>query len=331
MQARRPGLAADQPAIAEGRVVKHFAISGACGAIPARGPLTGLEDDEDGMSEQSFKRFRRRRAPAAAAPSADGGTVAAEPQQRTAPAAPPQPQLPARLPEPWDRIRQVPFDTGAELAARLPLVSRFRTSPAAKSFDLLRTRLLHSLKARGWNRVAVTAPAAGCGTTFSAVNLALSLARVPGSRTILMDLNFRRPGMARALGIETQGDLSAFLSGSTRIEDQFVRPLPSLAVGLNRSADQDAAELLHSGSCAEALDAMMLRSGADTALFDLPPVLEHDDTAAFLPQVDAVLLISDGTSTTAAQLAACEKMLAGHTELLGVVLNRARDTDSPLN
>ncbi|UWQ60522.1 CpsD/CapB family tyrosine-protein kinase [Leisingera caerulea] len=331
MQARRTGPAVDRPAVAEGRIVKHFAISGACGATPAHGPLTGLEVDEDGMSEHGYKRFRRRRATAAATPPAAGGTGTEAAPQMAAPGAPPQAQLPARLPEPWDRIRQVPFDPVAQRAARLPLVSRFRVSPAAKSFDLLRTRLLHTLKARGWKRVAVTAPAAGCGTTFSAVNLALSLARVPDSRTVLMDLNFRRPGMARALGMEAQGDLGAFLSGSARMEDHLLRPLPQLAVGLNQSADQDAAELLHSSSCAEALDGLMLRSGADTALFDLPPVLEHDDTAAFLPQVDAVLLISDGTSTTAAQLAACEKMLAGHTKLLGVVLNRARSTDSPLN
>ena len=66
---------------------------------------------------------------------------------------------------------------------------------------------------------------------------------------------------------------------------------------------------------------------ADVALFDLPPVLHNDDVAAFLPQVDGVLLVSDGSQTTARHLKACEKMLAGHTQLLGVVLNRARSED----
>ncbi|KIC37030.1 CpsD/CapB family tyrosine-protein kinase [Leisingera sp. ANG-M7] len=286
------------------------------------------KDDEDGMSEQGFKRFRRRRAPAEAAPAASDA-----PRQRPldAPASSASAQLPATLPEPWERIRQVPFQDAAEQRVRLPLVSRFRSTPAAKSFDLLRTRLSHTLRARGWKRVAVTSPASGCGSTFSAVNLALSLARVPGSRTVLMDLNFRQPGIARAMGIQATADMGAYLSGAVQMEDQLLRPLPSLAVGLNSAKDQDAAEILHSRSCGAAVDDLMLRSGTDTALFDLPPVLEHDDAAAFLPQVDGVLLISDGASTTAAQLAACEKMLAGHTELLGVVLNRARKSESPLN
>ncbi|OBY26197.1 exopolysaccharide biosynthesis protein [Leisingera sp. JC1] len=293
-----------------------------------RGTRILEKDDEDGMSEQGFKRFRRRRAPAEVKPAASD-----EPRQRPldAPASSGSAQLPATLPEPWDRIQQVPFQDAAEPRLRLPLVSRFRSTPAAKSFDLLRTRLSHTLRARGWKRVAVTAPVSGCGSTFSAVNLALSLARVPGSRTVLMDLNFRQPGIARAMGIQATADMGAYLSGAVQMEDQLLRPLPSLAVGLNSATDQDAAEILHSQSCGAAVDDLMLRSGADTALFDLPPVLEHDDTAAFLPQVDGVLLISDGTSTTAAQLAACEKMLAGHTELLGVVLNRARKSESPLN
>ncbi|MDC0657563.1 CpsD/CapB family tyrosine-protein kinase [Leisingera sp. SS27] len=308
--------------------MKHFAVSGAITASPVRGTRKLEKDDENGMSEQGFKRFRRRRAPAEAAPAASG-----EPRQRPleAPVSAGTAQLPATLPEPWERIRQVPFLNTAEQKLRLPLVSRFRSAPAAKSFDLLRTRLSHTLRARGWKRVAVTAPLSGCGSTFSAVNLALSLARVPGSRTVLMDLNFRHPGVAQAMGIQAAADMGAFLSGDIQMEDQLLRPLPSLAVGLNSAKDQDAAEILHSRSCSAAVDDLMLRSGADTALFDLPPVLEHDDTAAFLPQVDGVLLISDGTSSTAAHLAACEKMLAGHTELLGVVLNRARKSESPLN
>ena len=65
-----------------------------------------------------------------------------------------------------------------------------------------------------------------------------------------------------------------------------------------------------------------LRPGV--VLFDLPPVLAHDDLAAFLPQVDGVLLVSDAASTTAAHIEACERVLDGQSRLLGVVLNRAR-------
>ncbi|MEP0154346.1 exopolysaccharide biosynthesis protein [Pseudophaeobacter sp.] len=229
--------------------------------------------------------------------------------------------------DPWLQIPQVPFDFLGQKPSRLPLVSAFRASPTARAFDLLRTRLLHSLKAHGWKRVAVTSPAAGGGTTFCAVNLALSLARVPQSRTLLMDMNFRNPGIAAALGIPPHGDMAAFLAGEVPLSQQLQRLSESLAVGSNCHPDHNASDILHDRRAADVISTMIDETQADTVLFDLPPVLEHDDVTAFLPQVDGVLLISDGDRTTAAELAACEKMLAGHAPLLGVVLNKAQQSD----
>lgn len=328
--------------------MKHFKVTGQLTATTNDVLNTG---EQSNMSEQGFKRFRRRRAPAAetteepgpASQQRDPASVEAVPvvemprredcqhaaavsvSEMSHNALPPAP-----LPEPWERIRQLPFDTVEQDANQLPLVSRLRADPATRSFDLLRTRLLHTLQARGWKRVAVSAPAAGCGATFVATNLALSLARVPTSRTILMDMNFRRPAVDKALGMHASVALADYLSGIVPMQDYLLRPLSSLAVGLNAATSDDGAEILHSRSCRDTIDAMVQLSGVDTVVFDLPPLLEHDDTVAFLPQVDGVLLISDGNATTADQLAKCEKMLAGQTQLLGVVLNRARRAETPL-
>ena len=225
-------------------------------------------------------------------------------------------------------LRRVPIGVREHQLARSPLVNFFRDDPAAKGFDLLRTRLLHTLKAHDWKRVAVAAPTTGAGTTFTAVNLALSLARIPHSRTILMDLNHRNPGVAEALKMDQPGNMSGFLTGEVVMEDHLIRPAETLALGLTDAPDRNAAEILHDSYSAATLADMIERTAADVVLYDLPPVLEYDDLTAFLPQVDGVLLVSDGTQTTAAHLAACEKMLAGHTELLGVVLNRARHVTS---
>ncbi|MGR3761778.1 CpsD/CapB family tyrosine-protein kinase [Roseobacteraceae bacterium NS-SX3] len=268
------------------------------------------------MTQQGFRKFRRRNSrqqDAAVQPAAD---------RLVPPQADGSGQLPAVLPEPWDLLRPLPLDLAA--LEHLPQAAPGRSSAPARAIDLLRTRLLQTLKARGWRRVAVTAPSPGCGTTFTAVNLALSLARVPDCRTVLMDLNLRKPGVAAALGVAGTGDMPGFLSGQLSAEQHLQRAAGALALGLNAAARSDAAELLHGSSCSAAIDGMMQRMAVDVALFDLPAVLEHDDVAAFLPQVDGVLLISDGTRTTAAELAACEKMLAGQAPLLGVALNRAR-------
>ncbi len=244
----------------------------------------------------------------------------------------PAPTLPARLPDPWHLMRRVEVTGLSERRRRLPLVDFFRGSASSRSFDLLRTRLLQTLREQGWTRVAVCGPTQGCGASFIAANLAMSLARVPGTRTVLMDLNLRSPGIANALGLGRaalyNGDMQGFLRGELRVEEHLLGASDGLAIGLNNVPSYNPSEILHEPRCAEVLDDMIQRTRADVALFDLPPVLESDDVVAFLPQVDGVLLVSDGSQTTARHLKACEALLAGHTQLLGVVLNRARSDDS---
>ncbi|MCB1398472.1 MAG: exopolysaccharide biosynthesis protein, partial [Rhodobacteraceae bacterium] len=215
---------------------------------------------------------------------------------------------------------------------QLPCVARAPGLPGAgdeaveRSFVLLRTRLLKQLRAHAWSRVALAAPTAGCGTTFSAINLARSFGAVPGLRTVLMDLNLQRPGIGRALRLSGRDDMRAFLTGRLPPDDHLMRLSDTLAVGLAREGFEASAGLLHSETCAYAIGSVMDSLHPDVLLCDLPPILERDDLAAFLPQVDGVVLIADATRTRPEHIAECERMLEGQTRVLGVVLNLARRT-----
>ncbi|WP_164659674.1 CpsD/CapB family tyrosine-protein kinase [Tropicibacter sp. Alg240-R139] len=232
--------------------------------------------------------------------------------------------LPAVLPNTWEQLQSVSISMRDQYLSRAPLVNFFRETPTARAFDILRTRLLQTLKHEGWRRVAIVAPTSGCGATFTATNLALSLARVPDSRTILMDMNMRDPGVKSALDIAALGQQQKFLDGQHALQDHLVRCSNTLAVGLTDTASTNAAELLQSQACGEALDAMIEDVQPDVVLYDLPPVLAHDDLTAFMGQIDGVLLVSDGEQTTSDQVKACEKIIGGHVPLLGVILNRGR-------
>jgi len=224
----------------------------------------------------------------------------------------------------WQGLRLVSPGPRGHFLSGVPLVDFFRADPAAKAFDLLRTRLLQTLRVNGWNRIAVASPTRGCGSTFTAVNLALSLARIPGSRNVLMDLNHRAPGIANALELAATGDMRGFLQGDVSMGRHLVRSSETLALGLAAGPDPDAAEMLHDSRTADTLNRMNAVLDPDVVLYDLPPILEYDDLAAFLPQVDGVLLVSDGTRSLARHIAKCERILEGQTQVLGVILNRAR-------
>ncbi|WP_425045852.1 CpsD/CapB family tyrosine-protein kinase [Primorskyibacter sp. S87] len=272
--------------------------------------LRDTRSEFDRMNQQGFKRFRRRAARRGADPAHVDDDIRIN--------------LPARLPDTWDRLPLRLPGVQKHLRSRAPLISFFRNDPAAKAFDLLRTRLLQTLRERGWQRVAVTGPTSGCGSTFTAVNLALSLARVPGSRNILMDLNQRTPGIADLLDMHDSGQMRRFLCGEAQPAEHLVRICDTLAVGLTQEPDSQSAELLQTANCTVAMANMVDEINPDVVIYDLPPMLEHDDLAAFLPQVDGVLLVSDATRTTPDHLAACERILGDRTELLGVILNRAK-------
>lgn len=232
--------------------------------------------------------------------------------------------LPARLPEEWERLQKVRPGVRRHILGNLPLISFFRDDPAARSFDLLRSRLLQGIKAKGWKRVAVAAPTKGCGATFTSVNLALSLARIPDSRVVLMDLNQRDPGVASALDIRGHGDMNGFLGGEIELTDHLVRVGDALALGLTDEPDRFAAEMLHGAGASRVLDDMVETLQPDVVIYDLPAVLSHDDFVACLSHVDCVLLVSDAEQTTAAQIARCEEVMGDQTNLLGVILNRSR-------
>lgn len=223
----------------------------------------------------------------------------------------------------WDSLTAVTLS--APHLARNGLFPRSSDDPASVAFDILRTRILQALQERGWNRIAITSPTHGCGKSFVAANLAFSLARRMGSRTLLVDLELRTPGLAPLLGLTEVGALEDLLTDRQPLEAHVLRAGRNLALALNGAPVRAASELLQEDSCAAALSSMLEQLDPEVALFDLPPVLVGDDVLALLPQVDAVLLVSDGTRTTAEDIRACERLFEGRVPLLGVVLNRAQD------
>ena len=262
---------------------------------------------------------------------------AAMPRKARRPAASDPVQLPqvvieatlAETPPPrrvaWEHLMVAAPDTMRRADNSGLDISVEANTPSAQAFDLLRTRLLQTLKTNGWSRVAITAPSPKCGSTFTACNLAVSLSRLRSCRTVLADLNLRAPGIARAFGLSAHQDFRRFLVGELPVRDSLVRYSDNLALALNNQPQRNSTEMISDPRSVETLDAMQQALKPDLVLYDMPPMLAYDDVASFLPNVDGVLLVADGTSTVSRQIAECEKMIAGQTKLLGVVLNRARD------
>ncbi|HHC28947.1 MAG TPA: exopolysaccharide biosynthesis protein [Rhodobacterales bacterium] len=196
--------------------------------------------------------------------------------------------------------------------------------PVAREFDILRTEVLQVLRSEGWKRIGVVAPHAGCGTTFTAINLACGLARVEQFRTLLVDLNQRAPGLHKALDLPWRGNIADLLEGDYHAAQYARAYSDTLALLLNAATSPASADLLHRARTAVMLEDIYLSLDPGVVVFDLPPLLDYDDLSAFAPNLDAVLLVASAETTTSAEILDCERKLSGHVPLLGVVLNKTK-------
>lgn len=228
----------------------------------------------------------------------------------------------------WESIPTFPLNV--KHLERNRIITAERTDPAHSAFDVLRTKLLRMLKENGWSRIAVTSPTEGCGKTFMSANLALSLSRQANCRTILMDLDMRRPTVAKVLGIESPNSMGDFLRGDIAVPDLFVKAGQNelkiggnIAIAPNGRREDYASELMQLPETADALNAMQAEMSPDVIIFDMPPALVNDDVLAARPLFDGVLLIIGGGITKPGQVRDVERRLGTETPLLGVVLNRS--------
>lgn len=200
----------------------------------------------------------------------------------------------------------------------------YRSSHDSVPFDVMRTKLLHQMRSNKWTRVAVVSPSQGSGKTLTCANLAFSLARQTNFHTIVLELDMRRPSLAKTLKLADDCQFSRVLSGEDPAETHLRRYGKNLLFGTNNTTVRNPAELLQGPLAGQIVDDIETRYKPDIMIFDTPPVFSGDDTLAFLDQVDCVLLIAEAEKSTIEEIDKCEQELAARTNVLGVVLNKCR-------
>lgn len=248
--------------------------------------------------------------------------VSAAVAPKAAPVAPVPPHMPAAS---WDAIPS--FEPAEAKLRNSRIVSAVDGGKGSTDFDVLRTRILQQARANNWRRIAVTSPTPGCGKSTMVLNLGFSLARQHDQRTILADVDMRRPSLAKKLGITDKLRFSRVLAGQEPFEDHARRLDTNLLISTNSQPTRGAAELLQSDVAARALDDISERYDPTIMLFDTPPLLAGDDTMAFLSKVDAVILLAAAEHSSIKQIDACERDIASQTNVMGIVLNKCRYMD----
>ena len=204
------------------------------------------------------------------------------------------------------------------------IIAHRHDDPRARSFDMLRTQVLHTMYEKDWRLVAMTSPTPGCGKTVTAINLALSMSRHPDTSVLLVDMDLRNPRVAKILGLKPKADIVSVLNREAILQDALIQARASstsLTILPCVEPVTSSYEWMASRQTGDLIQELRTNAHARIVIVDLPPVLAGGDAMPVLAQADCVLFVAAVGTTTAADMREADKHLQS-TPIVRVVLNK---------
>ena len=195
-------------------------------------------------------------------------------------------------------------------------------------YDMLRTQVLQEMDKNSWQFLAVTSPTVACGKSVTACNLAMSIARLPGRSVLLVDADMRKPMVARYLGLQSRSGILSVLEERKTLSSTLIEASlgPSEILVLpGEVAAATSSEWMASQMMGSLLQTIKRDFRSRIVIFDLPPLLVGDDVIAFLPRMDAVLLVTGVGITSVAEIKECQKHLQ-RSKVIRVVVNKVTES-----
>ena len=196
-----------------------------------------------------------------------------------------------------------------------------------ETYRSLRTKILLSLHEEKRKRIIITSLNMGEGKSFTAANLAITMAqqRIP---TLLLDGDLRRGIQHLHFGLEKQPGLSNILSDSSPLSASYLQPsiqsthINYLSIIGSGSTVPNSAELINSLRFRELLD--ILSDNFEIIIMDTPPVAVTTDAVGVQDIIHKYMFVVRAGHTNIAELNRKIKEFPGlHKKVLGLIFNGA--------
>jgi capsular exopolysaccharide synthesis family protein len=205
------------------------------------------------------------------------------------------------------------------------IVAAIDHDPIGDVFKVLRTKILQKMREHNWNVLAVTSPTVSNGKTLTAANLAISIAKDPNYSVLLADLDFRRPRVHEVFGLQPKYGLIDHFHKDKPLSELMIHPeVDKLVVLPAGKPVRHSSELLTAPKMLELSRELKERYPNRIVVIDLPPILQTDDALAYLPNVDACILVVAERETSPDEVKSSLKLI-DKSKFLGCVLNKSAD------
>jgi len=189
-----------------------------------------------------------------------------------------------------------------------------------ESFRSIRSALIFSGVGKLISSIGVVSPGEGEGKTFVAANLAVIFAQL-GSRTLLVDLNFRSPRVHTLFQLKNNCGASSLIIKRAFAEDAIKKTsLSSLDILPSGPKPPNPLELLSWRETAQLFENM--KDSYEVIVFDTPAFGKSTDGMVISGFCDATLLVALKGVTKNAAFGQVKKQLEGAgAKILGSVVN----------
>jgi succinoglycan biosynthesis transport protein ExoP len=202
------------------------------------------------------------------------------------------------------------------------------TAPPSEAYRSLRTSIQFLGLERDISSLLFTSPSASEGKTTTLANMATTMAHA-GQSVVVICCDLRRPRIHQFFGLSNQVGFTSVLLGTATLDEalQPVPDIPGLYLLASGPTPPNPSELLSDPRAKAIFDQLTQR--ADIVLIDSPPVLPVTDAAVLATQVDGVVMVASvGNSSRKDVARAIEVLGRVNAPLVGVVLNKASESDS---
>ena len=179
-----------------------------------------------------------------------------------------------------------------------------------------------SLVERG-NLIMVTSSIPGEGKTYTAVNLALSIAQELDHTVLLIDCDVTRQGASRMLGLDGQAGLVDLLENENLdVGDVMLRTdIPQFSVLSAGKQHEYVTELLASQRMAGLIDEIATRYDDRIIIIDGPPLLPTPQTQVLAGLAGQIVFVIEAGKTTQAVVEEAVALIP-EEKAAGVVMNK---------
>jgi len=301
--------------------------------------------------EKAASRIDQQRQNAAATPAA---VIVADSQE---PITPDAGYVPTRPPE-HAAAPAAPVATPATAPADVPAVAPIsgRQSTRRIELDLARMRELGMVTAAGGrtnlleefriikrpllkraftergpkdnpgNLIMVTSSLPGEGKTYSAINLAMSIAMELDHTVLLVDADVARPSVLRTLGLPAQrGLMDILLDDKLDLADVMLRTnVDTLSILPAGTSTPRATELLASSTMTAMVHELAHRYPDRVIIFDSPPLMLTSESRVLASHMGQIIVVVEAQTTTQHAVKEALQQLEGMANV-NLLYNKTRD------